>query len=87
MPKAIGDFLILDAIRASGGSAIAVSDAELLAGVREIGSLEGVFAAPEGGACLPALRRLIDRGDVQRRDRVVLFNTGTGVKYIEAFDA
>ena len=87
VPKAIGDFLILDAIRASGGSAVAVSDADLLAAVKEIGSLEGVFAAPEGGACLPALRILIERDEVQLGERVVLFNTGGGVKYIEAFDA
>ena len=87
VPKAIGDFLILDAIRASGGWAVAVSDAELLAAVREIGAREGVFAAPEGGACLPALRKLLERGEVRRDERVVLFNTGAGVKYIEAFDA
>jgi threonine synthase len=85
VPKAIGDFLILDAIRASGGSAVAVSDAELIAAVREIGAAEGVFVAPEGGACLPALRKLIDSGLVKREDRVVMFNTGAGVKYIEAF--
>jgi threonine synthase len=86
VPKAIGDFLILDAIRASGGSAVAVSDAELIAAVREIGAAEGVFVAPEGGACLPALRKLIERKEVQLDERVVLFNTGAGVKYIEAFD-
>ena len=85
VPKAIGDFLILDAIRASGGSAVAVSDADLIAAVREIGAAEGVFAAPEGGACLPALRKLIERGEVERDERVVLFNTGAGVKYLEAF--
>jgi threonine synthase len=64
-----------------------VSDADLLAGVAEIGRLEGVFAAPEGGACLPALRILLERGDIQRDERVILFNTGAGVKYIEAFDS
>ncbi|MEO7368571.1 MAG: threonine synthase [Gemmatimonadaceae bacterium] len=87
VPKAIGDFLILDAIRASGGSALAVSDADLIAAVREIGAAEGVFAAPEGGACLPALRKLIERGEVQRDERVVMFNTGSGTKYIEAFSS
>ncbi len=85
VPRAIGDFLILDAIRASGGVALAVSDAELLKGVREIGETEGIFAAPEGGACVPALRQLIDRGMVQPDESVVLFNTGTGAKYVEAF--
>jgi threonine synthase len=84
VPKAIGDFLILDAIRASGGTAVSVSDAELVAAVREIGRLEGIFAAPEGAACLPALRMLIERGLVDTSERVVLFNTGAGIKYLEA---
>ncbi|MDQ5837169.1 MAG: threonine synthase [Acidobacteriota bacterium] len=85
VPKAIGDFLILDALRESGGAAIAVSDEELLAAVREIGAAEGLFVAPEGAACLPALRELIERGEVKPDERVVLFNTGAGVKYLEAF--
>ncbi len=86
VPKAIGDFLILDAIRASGGTAIAISDAELVRAVGEIGAAEGVFCAPEGAACLPALRRLIDEGSVREGETVVLFNTGSGVKYLEAFE-
>src|SRR5687768_13544740 len=65
VPKAIGDFLILDAIRASGGTAVAVSDDELIKAVGEIGAAEGVFAAPEGAACLPALRKLIDQESVK----------------------
>lgn len=85
VPKAIGDFLILDAIRESGGSAIAVTDKELVEATKEIGAAEGVFCAPEGAACLPALRKLIDQGKVSRNDRVVLFNTGAGVKYLECF--
>lgn len=86
VPKAIGDFLILDALRASNGTAVAVSDEELLAAVKEIGAAEGIFVAPEGAACLPALRKLIERGEVKRDERVVLFNTGAGVKYLEAFE-
>lgn len=86
VPKAIGDFLILDAIRASGGTAIAVTDEELVSAVKEIGAAEGVFAAPEGAACLPALRKLIADGFVNEGETVVLFNTGAGVKYLEAFD-
>lgn len=85
VPRAIGDFLILDALRSSGGSALAVSDSDLLAGVGELGASEGIFAAPEGGACVPALRQLIERDEVGRDERVVLFNTGAGVKYLEAF--
>jgi threonine synthase len=87
VPKAIGDFLILDAIRESEGAAITVTDEELIAGAREIARREGIFAAPEGGACLPALRKLIERGKVKANERVVLFNTGSGIKYLDAFDA
>jgi threonine synthase len=86
VPKAIGDFLILDALRASNGAAVAVSDEELLAAVKEFGAAEGLFVAPEGGACLPALRKLIESGEVKSDERVVLFNTGAGVKYLEAFE-
>jgi threonine synthase len=85
VPKAIGDFLIIDALRASGGTAIAVTDEELLAATKEIGAAEGIFCAPEGAACLPALRRLLEDGSVKQAERVVLFNTGSGVKYVESF--
>jgi threonine synthase len=85
VPRAIGDFLILDAIRASKGTAISVTDGELIAATREIGALEGLFCAPEGAACLPALRKLIADGQVEESERVVLFNTGAGVKYLESF--
>lgn len=86
VPKAIGDFLILDAVRASGGTAISVTDAELVDAVGEIGAAEGIFTAPEGAACLPALRKLIDSGEVSPGESVVIFNTGAGVKYLEAFE-
>ena len=85
VPRAIGDFLILDTIRASGGVAVSVTDEELIAATREIGATEGVFCAPEGAACLPALRKLIASEQVGPDDRVVLFNTGGGVKYLESF--
>jgi threonine synthase len=85
VPKAIGDFLIIDALRASGGTAIAVTDDELIAATKEIGSAEGIFCAPEGAACLPALRKLQAEGLVKPEERVVLFNTGSGVKYMESF--
>ena len=86
VPKAIGDFLILDAVRASNGTALAVTDAELIKAVAEIGAAEGIFTAPEGAACLPALRKLIDQDLVKEGESVVIFNTGAGVKYLEAFD-
>lgn len=85
VPKAIGDFLILDALRESGGTAIAVSDTELIQGAREIARLEGVFACPEGGACVPAVRRLVADGSISGADRVVIFNTAAGVKYLDSY--
>ncbi|HEX8475182.1 MAG TPA: threonine synthase [Pyrinomonadaceae bacterium] len=85
VPRAIGDFLILDALRASGGTAVAVSDEELIAATREIGASEGIFVAPEGAACLPALRKLLAAGEIKPDERVVLFNTGAGIKYLESY--
>ncbi|HEY6802986.1 MAG TPA: threonine synthase [Pyrinomonadaceae bacterium] len=85
VPKAIGDFLILDALRNSGGTAVAVTDDELIAATKEIGSNEGLFCAPEGAACLPALKKLLAAGQVKADERVVLFNTGSGIKYMESF--
>jgi len=85
VPRAIGDFLIIDALRESAGAAIAVTDEELIAATREIGAAEGLFCAPEGAACLPALRKMIEAGQVKPEERVVLFNTGAGVKYLESF--
>jgi threonine synthase len=86
VPKAIGDFLILDALRESGGTAIAVTDDELVAGALELARTEGIFAAPEGGACVPALRKLVADGLVKSDERVVLFNTGSGIKYPDVFE-
>lgn len=85
VPKAIGDFLMLDALRASGGTAVAVHDEELVAATREIGAACGLFVAPEGAACLPALKKLLAEGWVRPDERVVIFNTGAGVKYLECF--
>jgi threonine synthase len=85
VPRAIGDFIMLEILRKSRGGAVAVTDEEMIAAAREIGSAEGIFCAPEGAACLPALRKLMDRGEVGHGERVVLFNTGAGIKYLEAF--
>lgn len=85
VPKAVGDFMILDALRESSGEAVAVTDTELLDAVAEIGALEGVFVAPEGAACLPALRQLMRDAWINEGERVVLYNTGAGVKYLECF--
>src|SRR5499433_1292904 len=85
VPKAIGDFLILDALRESGGTAVSVTDDELIADTRVVGAAEGLFCAPEGAACFSALKKLIASGAVTPADRIVLFNTGTGLKYLEAY--
>jgi len=85
VPQPLGDFLILDAIRASGGAAIAVSDQEALDAGLELAALEGVFAAPEGAACVAALPKLIDRGALDAAERIVIYNTGAGLKYLEAW--
>lgn len=85
VPKAIGDFMMLAILRQSGGTAIAVTDDTLLEGVALIGAMEGIFAAPEGGACIPVLTQLIEQGKLDRDERIVLFNTGSGLKYLEAF--
>ena len=85
VPRAIGDFIMLNILRTSGGGAVAVTDEEMITATREIGSLEGMFCAPEGAACLPVLRKLIAEGKVTSKDRVVIFNTGAGMKYLEAY--
>jgi threonine synthase len=87
VPKAIGDFIMLDLIRATGGTVVTVSDAEMIAAAKEMGAKTGIFAAPEGGATLAAAQKLRDQGWIKPTDRVVLFNTGSGVKYIEALRA
>jgi threonine synthase len=81
VPAAVGDYLILGAVRESGGRAVAVGEEAIAEGARLISTLEGVFAAPEGGATLAALLALGERGDVHSDERVALFNTGTGLKY------
>lgn len=85
VPAAVGDFLILQVLRESRGTAIAVSDQELLEGVELLARTEGLFACPEGGATVAGLRRLVERGWIAKDERVVLFNTGSGFKYLEAF--
>lgn len=85
VPKPLGDFLILEAIRASGGTAVAVEDDEILDAGIELAAAEGMFAAPEGAACVAALRRLLANGFLNPTDRIVIYNTGSGLKYLEAY--
>jgi threonine synthase len=81
VPKALGDFLILDAIYRTNGCALAVSDAELLAAQREIARTEGVLVCPEGAATVAAVRVLRERGEISKGEVVVALNTGAGIKY------
>lgn len=83
VPRAVGDFLMLRAIRRSGGAAVAVSDEDMVKGIRAIGSTEGLFVAPESGAALAALYALLKDGRIDRAERIVLFNTGSGHKYVD----
>jgi threonine synthase len=83
VPSAIGDYLMLKAVRESGGTAIAVSDEELLAAMREMAAVEGVFTAPEAAATLAALPKLREGGAIRPDDRVLLLLTGAGMKYFE----
>jgi len=85
VPKALGDFLVLQAVRDSGGTAIAASDEEMLDAGIQLASAEGIFAAPEGAACVAAAAKLIASGFLKRSDRIVLYNTGSGLKYLEAY--
>jgi threonine synthase len=83
VPRAVGDFLILRAIRESGGTALRVSDRSMVDAMLEIGRREGISAAPEGGAALVAIERLVADGSIKRTDSVILFNTGGALKYLD----
>ncbi|HXW05214.1 MAG TPA: threonine synthase [Vicinamibacterales bacterium] len=83
VPKALGDFLVLRAVRESGGTAIAVPDADMVRGMRALGTREGISAAPEGGAAVRAVEMLVERGQIGADETVVLFNTGGALKYLD----
>jgi threonine synthase len=83
VPGAVGDFLMLRALRESEGTAIAIDDDRLVSDMVVMASLEGVNACPEGGACVAAVRELRGRGWIAASDEVVIFNTGAGTKYVE----
>jgi threonine synthase len=86
VPKALGDFIILADIKDTSGIAVAATDAEMLEAARQLAALEGIFAAPEGAATLVAARKLAASKWIRAEDSVVLFNTGTGYKYSEAWE-
>jgi threonine synthase len=87
VPKAYGDYLILDILKKSHGTAVAATDDEILDAVRQWASTEGVFACPEGAAALVAYQKLRARGFLSAQDTVVLFNTGTAYKYLDMMEA
>jgi threonine synthase len=86
VPKAVGDFIMLDILRNSNGGAITVEDEEMIDATREVGAAEGLFVAPEGAACFVAARKLLAEGKINAEERVVIFNTGSGIKYLDCYD-
>jgi threonine synthase len=85
VPKALGDFLVLNSIRESRGAAIAVPDEAIIDAGLQLARCEGIFPAPEGGACVAALKSLLGSGYLSADERIVIFNTGSGLKYLEAY--
>jgi threonine synthase len=85
VPKALGDFLVLQAVRESGGTAVSVSDEDMLDAGILLAEREGIFAAPEGGACVAAVRMLLESEFLKSNERILIYNTGSGLKYLEAY--
>jgi len=85
VPKAIGDFLILDAIHQSQGTALAITDSEMIQAIGGVGATEGLFVAPEGAACCSGAEKLAKSGWIQPDETTIIFSTGTGIKYLECF--
>jgi threonine synthase len=83
VPHAVGDFLMLQTIRDSHGTALSISDDEILAEISRSGKAEGIFFCPEGAACVAALRHLVDNKWIQPADEVLIFNTASGLKYLD----
>ncbi|MFC1728701.1 threonine synthase [candidate division KSB1 bacterium] len=83
VPKAVGDFAMLQALRESGGTAVAVSDEALIEGVKMVGKYTGIFAAPEGGAALIAAKKMRESGQIKENEKVLVFITGSGLKYTD----
>ena len=83
VPTAIGDYLILQAIRKSGGGAESVSDKDIVQNMKLVGSLEGLFICPEGAALVAALEKFLSKGDISREENILLLNTGSGLKYLD----
>src|SRR5205085_4270846 len=87
VPKAVGDFLMLRILRESNGGGITIDDEEMIRSTREVGAKEGLFVAPEGAACFAAAQALVRQSKILPDERVVIFNTGSGIKYLDCFAA
>jgi threonine synthase len=85
VPKPLGDALVLQALRESGGTAISISDSEMIDAALLLAKCEGIFAAPEGGACIAAVRHLLRSGFLDANEKIAVYNTGSGLKYLEAY--
>lgn len=83
VPQAVADFLMLEVIRESKGTALSIADDDMVAAIDQVGHLEGLFFCPEGGAGVAALRRLVTQGWIQRSETVLIFNTASGLKYLD----
>src|SRR5256714_11731737 len=86
VPKAVGDFIMLNILRTSNGGAITVQDEEMIGTTRGVSAGERVFGSPEGAACFVAARKLLGTGKITADERVVIFNTGSGIKYLDCYD-
>jgi threonine synthase len=86
VPKAIGDFLVLRAVRESGGTALSITDRDMVDGMKQMGAHEGISAAPEGGAAFHAVKLLVKEGRIKTSDTVVVFNTGGALKYLDVMN-
>ena len=86
VPTVFADYIILDIIRQTGGTALSVSDREMLDAMNELASAEGIFAAPEGAATLVGLKKLLKQDFFQGHETIVLINTGSGLKYLDVLD-
>ena len=87
VPKALGDFLVLDAVRASGGQALAARETDLVTWMRRTMELTGIALCPESAACVAALPKALEDGHIQPGEQVVIFNTGAAQKYVEVMAA
>ncbi|MEG3581373.1 MAG: threonine synthase [Chloroflexota bacterium] len=87
VPVAIGDYLIIDAIKESNGTGIKISDEQMIEGVKKMANLEGIFCAPEGGAIVSATESLVNDGVIESDDTVLLLNTGSAFKYLDSLNS